>query len=376
MNNNHPVYVSRPALPPLADLLPLLEEIWASRILTNGGPIHQRFEDALSAHLGVEHLALVSNCTLGLMLALRQLRLEGEVITTPFSFVATAHALAWCGLEPVFADIEPHSLNVDPARIEAAITPRTVAILPVHSFGRPCDVAAISEIAERHGLKVVYDAAHAFGVDDEGGSVLRHGDLSVLSMHATKVFNTFEGGAVVCRDAETRAGIERLKNFGIASETAVESVGLNAKLNEFSAAVGLKLLEYVAEALALRRRADAFYRQRLQGTPGLRLLKLPSAGRHNYYSFPILLEDGFPTSAAELQVRLREHGIHARRYFYPLISELPMYCRHPSASAGNLPIAHRIASQVLCLPLFPGLEEVEQERITDLILMSGRRTCG
>jgi dTDP-4-amino-4,6-dideoxygalactose transaminase len=364
---DEPLYVTSPALPPLADLIPVLEKIWHSRTLTNDGPYHEQFESALARHLGVEHLVLVSNATLGLLLALKQAGATGQVITTPFSFVGTTHAIRLAGLEPVFVDIDPESLNLDPSKLEAAITPTTTAILPVHCFGRRCNVDAIEAVARRNRLRVIYDAAHAFGVTDAGGSILRHGDMSVLSFHATKVFNTFEGGAVICSDAESKRGIEQLKNFGIVDELHVEAVGLNAKMNEFSAALGLLQLSHVGEYIAKRRRLVERYESLIEKIPGVRSL-LPTVGQSdNHYNFPILVESEFPLARDALYDLLRSKGIYARRYFHPLISALPMYRELDSANATNLPVAHDISARILCLPLFPHLDERQQSRIISII---------
>ncbi len=365
-DDNH-IFVSRPVLPSQSELLPLLDEIWASATLTNNGPIHARFEAAVAGYLGVEQVSVVANATLGLMLALRQLGATGEVITTPFSFVATAHALKWTCLEPVFADVDPVTLNLDPAAIERAITPRTTAILPVHCFGARCDVEGIQAVAERHGLKVLYDAAHAFAVQDDGGSILRHGDMSVVSFHATKVFNTFEGGAVICPDRNVKLAIDRLRNFGIVDEVNVESVGLNAKLSELASAIGLLQLRHVDDAITRRARADGLYRERLADMAGIKCVDSGNLVRRNFYSFPVLVGEDFPMTRDALCDFLRGHGIHARRYFFPLISNLALYGDLPSASWANLPVANDISSRILCLPLYPDLSTDDQERILGLI---------
>jgi len=362
-----PLYVTSPALPALDELLPFLEEIWRSRTLTNDGPFHEKFESALSHYLGVEHLALVSNATLGLLLALQQSGIRGQVITTPFSFVGTSHAIRLAGLEPVFVDIDPVSLNLDPAKLKAAVTAETAAIMPVHCFGRRCDVATIEDVARQHGLNVIYDAAHAFGVRDAEGSILRHGDMSVLSFHATKVFNTFEGGAVVCKTRESKLDIDRLRNFGIIDEVTVKGVGLNAKMNEFSAALGLIQLRHVDDYIARRRKITERYYRLLDGMPGVQCLDPSTECHPNYYSFPVLINPESGTTRDALYIRLREHGIHARRYFYPLISDLPMYRSYPSAAQDNLPIAQSIADRVLCLPMFPALQAEQQRRIADIL---------
>ena len=362
-----PIYVTQPALPPLHEFIPYLEAIWANKILTNGGPFHQQLEKALCEYLGVEHLALFSNGTLGLVTALQALRITGEVITTPYSFVATAHSLLWNGIKPVFADVHPGTLNLDPARIEAAITPQTTAIMPVHCYGHPCDVQAIQKIADNYNLKVIYDAAHAFGVQDAGGSVLRHGDLSVLSFHATKVFNTFEGGAIICPDAKTKLRIDQLKNFGFVDETTVVAPGINGKMSEVNAAFGMLQLQHVDEAMAKRQSIDAAYRNALQGVPGIRCLQSAGEQVANYSYFPILVEAAYPLSRDALYQKLKDNNIFARRYFYPLITDFPMYRGMPSAHRENLPVATAAAQKVLCLPIYPALTLQELQRITQLI---------
>ncbi|CAO4162868.1 DegT/DnrJ/EryC1/StrS family aminotransferase [Methylorubrum populi] len=356
-----PVYVTRPFLPPLEEFEPLLREIWRTRILTNGGPFHRELEKRLADHLGVPHIALFNNATTALIVALRALDLSGEVITTPYSFVATSHALMWSGLTPVFVDIDPSTLNLDPARIEAAITPRTRAILPVHCYGQPCDVEAIAAIAARHGLKVIYDAAHAFGVRHRGASVLTHGDLSVLSFHATKVFNTFEGGAIVCADPAMKDRIDKLKNFGFEDETSVIGVGLNGKMSELNAAFGLVQLRHIDTALAGRRAVDAAYRAGLRGLPGIRCLE--AAGEGNYAYFPILVGPDYPIGRDALYDALKRDGIHARRYFYPLISDFPAYRTLPSAARAGLPVSATMADRVLCLPIYPELDASVVDRV-------------
>jgi dTDP-4-amino-4,6-dideoxygalactose transaminase len=362
-----PIYVTQPYLPPLEEFIPYLEKIWESKILTNCGAFHHQLEAALCEHLGVEHIAVFTNGTLALVTALQSLRITGEVITTPYSFVATAHSLLWNGIKPVFVDVDPKTLNLAAARIEAAITPQTTAILPVHCYGQPCDVQAIQAIADVHNLKVIYDAAHAFGVQDDGGSVLRHGDLSVLSFHATKVFNTFEGGAIICPDAKTKTRIDYLKNFGHAGEVNVVAPGINGKMSEFNAALGLLQLKYIDQALARRGEIDAAYRNLLKGTKGIRCLEGSGEKVANYAYFPILVEPDYPKSRDELYLKLKEHGIHPRRYFYPLISEFPMYRGLRSARRDNLPVATEASLKVLCLPIYPALELSQVETIARLI---------
>lgn len=362
------VYVTQPYLPPLKEFVPYLEEIWTSKILTNGGPFHQQLEQALCDYLGVQHLSLFTNGTLALVTALQALRITGEVITTPYSFVATAHSLLWNGIKPVFVDIDPNTLNLDPTKIEAAITPQTTAIMPVHVYGHPCNVEAIQGIADKYNLKVIYDAAHAFGVQDQGGSVLRHGDLSVLSFHATKVFHTFEGGAIICRDVKTKQRIDHLKNFGFEDEVTVTSPGINGKMNEVSASFGLLQLKHMEHAMAQRKTIDAIYRQLLSNIQGLRCLQDAGETCANYAYFPILLDADYRISRDALYQKLRNHNIFARRYFYPLISDFPMYRGMPSATPSNLPVATIAAQQILCLPIYPNLSEDQIKDIASIII--------
>ena len=362
-----PIYVTQPFLPPLEEFYPYLEQIWESKWLTNGGPFHQELEKKLADYLGVEHLALFANGTLALVTALQALRIIGEVITTPFSFVATAHSLLWNGIKPVFVDIDPETFNLDPDQIEAAITPHTTAIMPVHVYGKPCDVEKIQKIADIYGLKVIYDAAHAFGVNYKGASILKHGDLSTLSFHATKVFNTFEGGAIVCPDSKTKKRIDDLKNFGYAGEVTVVAPGINAKMNEFQAAFGLLQLKHVDKAIDRRREIDSQYREQLSSVTGISCPPLPADTIYNHAYFPILIEKEYPLSRDELNEKLRQHGIFPRRYFYPLISEFPMYRGLPSANRDNLSVATDVSLKVLCLPIYPALENESITRIISII---------
>ena len=362
-----PIYVTQPYLPPLEEFIPYLEQIWENKILTNGGPFHQQLEKALCEYLGVEHIALFTNGTVALVTALQALRVTGEVITTPYSFVATSHSLLWNGIKPVFVDIDPNTLNIDPAKIEAAITPQTTAIMPVHCYGHPCDTDAIQKIADNYNLRVIYDAAHAFGVQDAQGSILRHGDLSVLSFHATKVFNTFEGGAIVCPDAKTKVRIDQLKNFGHAGEINVVAPGINGKMSEFNAALGLLQLKYVDQAIVLRKEIDAAYRVQLKGVKGISCLNDSGEKVANYSYFPILIGAEYPISRDELYLYLKNNGIHPRRYFYPLISDFPMYRGLISSNRENLPAATVAAQQVLCLPIYPDLDMSVIEEITRFI---------
>ncbi len=364
---NKPIYVTQPYLPPLDEFTPYLEKIWSNKVLTNGGPFHQQLEQALCEYLGVKHLALFTNATIALVTALQALRITGEVITTPYSFVATAHSLLWNGIKPVFVDVEPRSLNLDPARIEAAITPQTTAIMPVHCYGHPCDVDAIQRIADTYNLRVIYDAAHAFAVDRSDGSVLNHGDLSILSFHATKVFNTFEGGAIVCHDAKTKLRIDQLKNFGHAGEVTVVAPGINGKMSEINAAFGLLQLKHIDGAIARRKEIDMLYRDQLRPIKGIRCLDDAGEQKANYSYFPILVDSHFPISRDALYDRLKEQGVHPRKYFYPLISDFPMYRGLPSAHRENLPVATVAAQQVLCLPIYPVLEDAQVRGIVEII---------
>lgn len=367
------IFVTQPFMPPLKEFLPYLEQIWDNKLVTNCGPFHREFEAAVGEHLGVEHVALFTNGTIALVTALQSLRISGEVITTPFSFVATSHSLLWNGIKPTFVDIDPETLNLDPKQIEAAITPHTTAILPVHCYGRPCNTKAIQEIADTYNLKVIYDAAHAFGTKDEGGSILRHGDLSVLSFHATKVFNTFEGGAIVCPDAKTKNRIDQLKNFGIVSEVNVVAPGINGKMSEFNAALGMLQLKYMDRVMKGRKQVHDTYIRLLAGVRGIRCLNPPKEPGFNYSYFPILVGDDYPMSRDQLNQYLNENGIHPRRYFHPLISEFPMYRGLPSADHANLPVATDAARRIICLPIYSELELSQVERISELVANPARR---
>jgi dTDP-4-amino-4,6-dideoxygalactose transaminase len=361
------IFVTQPSLPPLEEFIPYLREIWESKILTNGGPFHQKLERELCKYLGVEHISLFTNGTMGLVTALQALRVTGEVITTPYSFVATAHALLWNGIRPVFIDVDRNTLNLDPAKIEAAITPQTTAIMPVHCYGNPCDTDAIQAIADRYNLRVIYDAAHAFGVQCHCGSVLNHGDLSVLSFHATKVYNTFEGGAIVCHDAKTKQRIDHLKNFGFVDEVTVVAPGINAKMSEINAAFGLLQLKHMDDVMKRRAEVDSVYRKELAGVQGIRCIGPSGQRLANHSYFPIIIEPDYPISRDALYQRLKDHGIHGRRYFYPLISDFPMYRGLPSARRSYLPVAATASDRVLCLPIYPALQPDEQRRVIDVI---------
>lgn len=364
----NPIYVTSPLLPPLEEFTPYLEEIWQNKWLTNGGPFHQRLEQALADYLGVRYISLFSNGTLALLTALQTLRITGEVITTPYSFVATSHSLLWNGLKPIFVDIDPLTCNLDPDKIEQAITSNTSAILPVHCYGIPCDIERIQTIADNYGLKVIYDAAHAFGVKKEGVSILNHGDLSILSFHATKVFNTIEGGAIICPDAKTKKRIDYLKNFGFADELTVVAPGINGKMNEVQAAFGLLQLKHIDDALARRRIIYQRYHAALKNIPGLRLIEPPRTVDWNQAYCPLFIEEPFPCTRDELYNSMKDKGIFARRYFYPLISAFSMYRGLESAAESNLWNANKLADSVLCLPIYAELEEEEQNRVIAIIL--------
>lgn len=365
------IHVTRPLLPPLDEFIPYLQKIWDNQWLTNNGPFHQQFEQALCDYLGVRHIALFVNGTLALVTALQSLRITGEVITTPYSFVATAHSLLWNGIRPVFVDIDPDTLNLDPEKIEAAITKQTTAILPVHCYGHPCASERIQEIADNYGLKVIYDAAHAFGVRCQGESVLNAGDLSVLSFHATKVFNTFEGGAIVCSNAKLKHHIDHLKNFGFVDQVTVAAAGINGKMSEINAAFGLLQLKGIDAALQQRALIDAHYRKQLAGIAGIHCLGDAGETTHNHAYFPIMVQPDYPLSRDGLYQSLCDSGIHVRRYFYPLISDFPMYRGLPSASPINLPEARKAADRIICLPIFPGLSIDQIDFIAGLI-----KNCG
>ena len=361
------IYVTQPVLPPLSEFIPYLEEIWRTKTLTNCGPFHDRLEAALCDYLGVSHISLFANGTLALVTALQALRINGEVITTPYSFVATSHSLLWNGIKPVFVDIDPDSLNLNPAMIEAAITPNTTAIMPVHCYGNPCDVEAIQKIADNYNLKVIYDAAHAFGVKRADGSLLKHGDLSVLSFHATKVFNTFEGGAIICPDAKTKRRIDHLKNFGFVNETSVVIPGINGKMNEVCAAMGVLQLQHGAASIKRRGEIADQYRNKISRMKGLRCINGGHEVVPNNSYFPILVLETFSMRRDELYEHLKRNGVYARRYFYPLISEFPLYRNIPSADPTNLPVATKAAQQILCLPIYPELSDSEVNKIIELI---------
>jgi dTDP-4-amino-4,6-dideoxygalactose transaminase len=361
------IYVTRPYLPDLDELIPLLEEIWTNRVLTNQGPFHRKFEESLAEFLEAKHVSVMCNGTVALNAAIAAAEIAGEVITTPYSFVATTHAIAMAGLTPIFADVRPGDFTIDPALIEAAITPRTSAILAVHVYGNPCDVDAIRAIAERHKLTVIYDAAHAFGVRYRGESLLTHGDFATLSFHATKAFNTFEGGAVLSKTATGQNLVNNYRNFGFVDEVTIPAIGGNAKMSEFNAALGLLQLNHFEEVRRQREAVDRRYRQLLADIEGIDSLPIPPEVEPNYTYFPILVRPEFRMSRDELYEHLKANGFYARRYFYPLLSSLPMYRHLPSAGEENLPIAKQTAEQILCLPFYHDLAEADQTRLAEVI---------
>lgn len=371
--NDRPIYVTRPNLPPLEKLQPSLEKIWANKLVTNDGPFHQEFEKQLALHLGVDHVSLIANGTLALVIGLQALRITGEVITTPFTFVATTHALRWNGITPVFCDIDAETLNIDPERIEAAITPKTTAILAVHVYGHPCDVDAIQSIAEKYGLAVMYDAAHAFDVKVEGKSIVDSGDLSILSFHGTKLFTTFEGGAIICHSEKVKKRIDFLKNFGIADEITVTGPGINGKMNEFQSAVGLLSLDIVREEIQRREVVANRYRSLLEHVKGIRVFLGSEGVSDNHAYYPILIDRAeFGVSRNQVYEELKKYNVFARRYFYPLVSDMPSYRGLPSATVENLPVAHRAAESVICLPMYGSLELDVVDGICEVIESLGR----
>ncbi|NCQ11248.1 MAG: DegT/DnrJ/EryC1/StrS family aminotransferase [Bacteroidetes bacterium] len=366
MENN--IYVTQPALPPLEEFTELLKQIWKNKILTNNGSFHQQFEQELADYLGVKYISLFSNGTLALITALQTLKITGEVITTPFSFVATTHSLWWNNIKPVFVDIEPDFCNIDAERIEGAITPQTTAIMPVHVYGNPCQVEIIQKIADVYGLKVIYDAAHAFGVKLNGNSILNYGDLSILSFHATKVFNTIEGGAIICHDEKTKKRIDFLKNFGYDGELRVVAHGINAKMNELQAAYGLLQLKYIDKAIVNRKRICELYKELLSDINGLSFQNELKEVNYNYPYFPIFIDEkAFGMSRDDLNEFMKSRNIFGRRYFYPLISQFPTYKGLSSSNPTNLPIAELKTKQVFCLPIYPDLDLSDVRRICKLI---------
>lgn len=363
------ITVTSPLLPNLDEFTESLKEIWESKWITNNGQFHQKLEAALAEYLKVPYVSLFTNGTLPLLTALQALRITGEVITTPYSFVATTHALWWNGIKPVFVDIDPSTGNIDPQKIEAAITPRTTAILPVHVYGKPCDTEAIQAIADKYGLKVIYDAAHAFGVEVNGESLLNAGDMSTLSFHATKVFNTIEGGAMVMHDEKTKQRIDYLKNFGFANEVEVVGPGINSKMDEIRSAYGLLNLKQVDAAIAARQKVAVAYRDALRNVDGISFWDDMPGVRHNYSYFPIFVDaKKYGMTRDELYIKMKDQGVWGRRYFYPLISEFSTYRGLESSRPENLPNAHMMADTVICLPMHHALREEEINRIIDCII--------
>lgn len=368
MNNQKTITVTSPLLPGVKEFEALLEDIFQKKWLTNNGHYHRELEKALAEYLGVPYLSIFTNGTLPLITALQAMRITGEVITTPYSFVATTHSIWWNNLKPVFVDVEEETGNIDPEKIEAAITPQTTAIMPVHVYGTPCNTKRIQEIADIYGLKVIYDAAHAFGVNVDGKSILENGDMSTLSFHATKVYNTVEGGALICRDEATKKRIDYLKNFGFADEVTVVAPGINSKMDEIRSAWGLLNLKQVDEAIAKRKHVAELYKSALKDVPGIRFLNDIEGVRHNYSYFPIFItEKEYGMSRDALYAKLKENNILGRRYFYPLISNFPVYRGLESARPSNLPVATRLAEQVLCLPIYADLSDDDVERVLQVV---------
>jgi dTDP-4-amino-4,6-dideoxygalactose transaminase len=362
------ITVTQPFFPPLDEFIPYLEDIWNRKWLTNNGFYHQKLEKVLSEYLKVPYISLFANGTLPLMVALQALEITSEVITTPYSFVATTHALWWNKIKPVFIDVEEKTGNLDPNKIEAAITPKTTAILPVHVYGTPCNTEAIQRIADKHGLIVIYDAAHAFGVEKDEKSILTAGDISTLSFHATKTYNTAEGGALVCHNEAAKKKIDYLKNFGLASVTEVVLPGINGKMDEIRAALGLLNLKYVDDAIAKRQQVALQYRRELVNTPGITMMEEIPDVKSNYSYFPIFVnKDEYGMSRDELYEKLKSHNIYGRRYFYPLISTFSPYRDLDSAKPENLPVATKLADMVLCLPIYADLKLEDVEKICSVI---------
>lgn len=363
------ITVTSPLLPNLDDFHEMLQKIWESKWITNNGSFHQQLEKALAEYLKVPYVSLFTNGTLPLLTALQALRITGEVITTPYSFVATTHALWWNGIKPVFVDIDPATGNLDPNKIEAAITPKTTAIMPVHVYGKPCDVEAIQSIADKYGLKVIYDAAHAFGVEVNGESILNAGDMSTLSFHATKVYNTIEGGAMIMHDAKTKQRIDYLKNFGFANEVEVVGPGINSKMDEIRAAYGLLNLKQVDSAIQARHQVANAYREALRTVEGISFFDDMPGVRHNYSYFPIFIDaEKYGMTRDKLYFKMKEQGVWGRRYFYPLISDFSTYRGLESAHPENLPNAHRMANSVICLPMHHSMSTNDVQRVTNSLI--------
>ncbi|HOX29236.1 MAG TPA: DegT/DnrJ/EryC1/StrS family aminotransferase [bacterium] len=363
-----PVYITRPVLPDIDLVTGKIKEIWDAKWLTNNGAQHGLLEERLRVFLKAPNIALFNNGTIALLIACNSLRLSGEVITTPFTFPATPHVLTWNNIKPIFCDIDPETMNIDPAKIESLITPQTTAILAVHVFGTPCDVDAIKETADRYGLKVVYDAAHVFGVEKDGRGIGTFGDISMFSFHATKTFHTAEGGALTFNDPDLKQRIEYLKNFGIKNEEEVVMPGINGKMNEVQAAIGLLVLDLVESEIARRGELSALYLECLSGVPGLKFLPRPEGVRGNSQYFIVRVDEKeFGISRDEMHAKLRGYNVYSRKYFYPLCSDYPCYRQLPSSAAANLPVAARTAREVISLPLYGGLSNDTVIRICDMI---------
>jgi dTDP-4-amino-4,6-dideoxygalactose transaminase len=369
-----PIYVTRPLLPPLEQVTARLREVWASQWLTNAGAQHDALEAALRRHLRVAHLSLFNNGSIGLLAAVRALGLRGSVVTTPFTFPATPHALTWAGIEPIFCDIDAETMTIDPARAEDALCDDTTGILGVHVYGQPCDVAALQALAARRGLRVIYDAAHAFGTAIDGAGIGTFGDATMFSFHATKLFHTAEGGAVACVDPAVKATLDQLKNFGILNQEQVDLPGLNGKMNELQAALGLAVFEHLGQEIANRRAIVAHYRRRLSGVEGLRLLPEPGGVEPSFQYFVVRIDAArFGRSRDEVQAALKQDNVLTRKYFFPLCSEYPRYRGLPSSRPDNLPVAHRVAAEVLCLPLYGTLPLDAVDRICDMLIAASGR---
>lgn len=367
LKENNDIFVTRPDLPDLDDFVKELQQIWESGWLTNMGTFHKSLEEELKAYLGVKYISLFCNGTIALMTALKALNIQGEVITTPYSFVATAHSIVWNGLKPVFVDVLPENGNLDPDKIEQAITKNTSAIMPVHVYGNPCEVERIQEIADKQGLKVIYDAAHAFGVKKDDVSILNYGDLSILSFHATKVFNTIEGGAIISDTAEMKLKIDRLKNFGFVNEEVVEGIGINGKMNELQAAWGILNLKNIKKSLAKRKEIFEYYTNKIKNIEGFRIIIPQEKVKSNYSYLPCIIDDNYKLSRNDLYDKLRNEGIYARKYFYPLISEFPNYKELETAKPWCLTNAYELSNKILCLPISTNLTVQDLNRICNLI---------
>ncbi len=373
--DNNMITVTSPLLPNLDEFYDMLKDIWESKWITNNGSFHKQLEQELASYLKVPYISLFTNGTLPLLTALQAMRITGEVITTPYSFVATTHSLWWNGCKPVFVDVDPQTGNLDPDRIEAAITPKTTAIMPVHVYGKPCDTKRIQEIADRYGLKVIYDAAHAFGVEINGTSVLNAGDMSTLSFHATKVYNTIEGGAMIMKDEETKRRIDDLKNFGFHGETTVVAPGINSKMDEVRSAYGLLNLKQVDSAIAARKNVAKRYYDELKNVRGISFFPYLKDTfesdhlRYNYAYMPMFIDaEKYGLTRDELYLKMKESNVLGRRYFYPLISEFNTYKGCPGSEKSNLPVAHKMAESVICLPMHHALSQEDMDRILELIV--------